>query len=207
MLKLKQQFLLVFFALTLFLSALSVKACPPPVVIDIDCPEGKDCNPTIIIGDDNEVDIEKGKSPLGEIIDDILDFLGGIIKKKPDTGGDGDDGGDSSGGSDGGGDASGGTDGGDDSSGGEAEAHSFEEHLSQVSDYFLFGKITKEGIILQYPPSTKSCQTSFALNFNFDIPLPPKWLKKYKIQGKRKLKAGRYSTNKKGTLLLPFQNM
>ena len=208
---LKQTYKPVFvLALTIFLSVFSVKACPPPVTIEVNCPGG-DCDITIVTGDNNEISQEGKKGPIGEVVDDILDFLSGIFKKKGggDDGGD-DGGGDGGDGGDGGSGEGGGTEtppvsgGGGEGSEEEAESTAFEQKLFEITDYFVAAKITAEGIVLNYPPDTDSCQTGFTMSYNIDIPVPQKWLKKYKISGKRKLKAGKYTTNNKGRLLLPF---
>ena len=191
----------------LILSVLNVKACPPPVTIEVNCPSG-DCDIIIVTGDNNEVSSEGKKGPVGGVIDDILDFLSGIFKKKHDDGGDGGDGGGEEGGGDGG--EGGGTEtppvSGGDGGGEETESTAFEQKLFEITDYFVASKITAEGIVLNYPPDTDSCQTGFTMSYNIDIPIPQKWLKKHKIAGKKKLKAGKYTTNSKGRLLLPFKN-
>lgn len=210
---LKQMYrLVVLFVLMLVFGVFTAKACPPPVTIEVNCPTG-DCDITIVTGDNNEISQEGKKGPIAEIVDDILDFLGGIFKKKE---GGGDDGGGGEG--DGGGTETetpggdgGETPGGGDGGSGEgtestSQSSSFEKHLDQIANYFEGATITKEGVVLQYPPQTETCKSGLTMTYNIDIPIPQNWLKKYNITGKRKLKAGTYTTTKKGRLLLPFKN-
>ncbi|OWY19647.1 hypothetical protein C7N43_11695 [Sphingobacteriales bacterium UPWRP_1] len=202
------------FLAALFLFGTKAAACPPPIEITINCPTG-DCEVgdiIIVTGDDNEVTTEENKGGLEEIIDDILDFFKNIFKKKGGGGDDGDDGGDdgdgsgsgSEGGDKGGGENTGGAPSGD-GGGSQSATSQVEQRLDEIADsYFKGGKITAEGIILN-TNSTQSCQVELTMSYNFDIPIPQKWLKKYNITGSRKLKAGKYSVQKNGKLFLPFK--
>lgn len=204
------------FLAVLFTLPQQAAACPPPIEITINCPTG-DCEVGDIIittGNDNEVTTEENKGGLEEIIDDILDFFKDIFKKKDKGKDGGDDGGSGDGsgseGGEGGGEESGAGSGSTPSgeggsSGSESATSQVEQRLDEIADqYFKGGRITAEGIILN-TNSTQSCQVDLTMSYNFDIPVPQKWLKKYNLTGPRKLKAGKYSVQKNGKLFLPFK--
>lgn len=212
----------VFFTLSLLVVS-PTYACPPPIEITINCPSG-DCEVGDIIittGNDNEVNTEEGKGRLEEIIDDILDFFKDIFKKKDndkdgseegdgggDSSGSGGDSGNGTGSGDSGSSSGGGTPSGGSSGSGDAQSAStpVEQRLEEIAaQYFKGGKVTAEGIILQYD-TQPACPCNFTMSYNFDIPIPQKWLKKHHISGPKKLKAGKYSAKANGRLFLPFKS-
>lgn len=161
-------------------------ACPPPVQIDIEC--GDDCDITIVTGDDNEVNDEGKKGPVGEIVDDVLDFFGKIFKKKKKKKED------------------------DDSSSKKMTENSeqtpgYTNRLSQLARQFDDLNITNKGLVLLYKPKNaeESCEASFSFNSTIDIPLKPKMLYYFGINEPKSLKAGRYATNKQGAIFIPFK--